>query len=752
MPTSSSTSEITVGSILTSIRRKKTLALTVGLIVFAIAVLAVITMTRRYEATGLIQLQKSSTDPLDLSSMMGGGGAGDAGSDLTASLDLQTQADILRSDTLALRVIHELNLEDNRDFQPSHNPFLYLLSLVTPKGPADVPGRALEDSPARRASAIKIFEDHLNVQVTSGTRLISVSFTNRDPVVAAEVVNHLIQASVDFAFQTRFKATDTASKWLEEQLGTLRQQSQDLQIKVVQLQKESGIYGVEGGLTGGDNSRGEPTTFSPALSDLEYSSTQYSAAQLNRVVKQSIYEVVKTGDAALISQLAGTSMMGSSSQGVVDSLSLIQNLRQQEATLAADVSRDASVYGSAYPKLISERASLKTMQESLQSELQRIVGRAKGDFDVAVKTEAAERSRLDKARQVADVQNDKSIEYALAAKEAEQAQNLYQDLLKRLKEAGITEGLQSSNLAVVDPASPPAKPSTPKVFIILPLSILGGIFLGICAALLADSLDNKIQSAADIESSGAVLVSVLPKATPGQLGSSLTAAEGEFSPFLESLRRLRSNLLLSRGGKPPTVILVTSSNPGEGKSTIALSFASILSHFSSRVLLVEADLRRPVFAKRLEIPSRPGLSELLSDSQLDVEPRKVKGYENLYIVTAGAVPPYPAELLGTPRMEALMRQWREQFDFVVIDSPPVLPVADVHTLANFADATLVVVRAEYTSRIAMRRTHELLTTYAKNRDSVLGMVLNYVEPGSTAYYGYYGTYQSYEYRHTQEKS
>jgi succinoglycan biosynthesis transport protein ExoP len=703
-------------------------------------------MTRRYTASSVIQLEKSSSDSLGLDSLMGAasGGASDA---LSVNIDLQTQANILQSEALALKVVKDLNLEQNEDFKPHFNLIGWVMGLVSPRGPADPPHASLQDSPARRAKVAKAFSNNLKVKVTAGTRLLEVDFTNRDPKVSAAVVNHLVQALIDYTFQTKFTATNQVSQWLEGQLGDLRKQSELLQSRVVALQQGSGIFGV-----GGTDPQGKPVIYSPILDRLQQSTAQLSQAQMNRVLKASVAEVVKTGNAELISQLSGTSIASGSGQGVMNSLALIQNLRLQEATLQAQIDQDASQFGAAYPKLIQERASLSGVQQSLQEEIKRTAERSENDFKVASKAEQGARAAYDNDRVEAEKLNDKSIEYAILSKEADQSQELYQDLLKRLKEAGILEGLHSSNVTVVDQASAPARPSRPQVPLYLALGAGLGIFLGCCVALLVEAVDNKIQGADEVEALQIPLLGISPQIEANKTGSHALMLDSRHadSAFGESVRRLRSGLLISRSGTPPQVLLVSSASPGEGKSTLSLSLAISLSQYEKKVLLVEADMRRPVLCRRLGLQRTDGLSVLLSDREAATAILPAANNPNLYLLPAGPTPPYPAELLGSPRMHTLMDEWRAEFDFIVVDSPPVLPVTDAQLLEEMADATVLLARVGFTTRAALERAYKLLLMHRKDQARpAIGVLLNFVARRSSAYYGYYGYYGGKKYEYQQ---
>ena len=722
-------------------RRRGTLWGT-ALFLFLVSVALCIFLTRRYDATGMFQMQESSADEMDLEDMMSSA-TSSVGSSLTLTTDLQTYANILQSDTLALKVIEDLNLEKNKDFIPIWNPLSWALNLITPQGEPDKPGASLEDSPHRREWVLKVFSKHLEVKVDAGTRLIEVDYENPNPKVAAAVVNELIQGLIDFTFQTKFKATNQAAVWLQGQLDDEQKQVLSLQSQVVAVEKKSDIFGA-----GGTDLEGKPVIFSPALSSLEQSTALLSQAELNRVMKGAIYQIVKTGNAELISQLAGTTMVSQSGVGVSTSLTLIQNLRVQEATLESKIGQETAVYGPNYPALIEDRNSLKSVQRSLQDEIQRMNTRAENDYKIAVQTEDGARTNYEADKSAATKLNDNAIQYTILSQEAEAAETLYQTLLTRLKEAGILDGLNSTNLTGVDIARPPAKPSSPNIPLFLVLGVILGIFFGVCAALLVDAIDNKIQSTEDIENMHIPVLTVVPRMKPDEVGDRRIQIGSAYSPFNEAVRRLRSTLLLSQISAPPKVLLVTSGNTGEGKSTLSLNLAAAFSQLNKTVLLVEADLRRPVLRARMGLKTSSGLSVLLTDESAPFTPESIAEFPNLYFLPAGQVPPFPAELLGSGRLANLVAEWRQKFDFVIIDSPPILPVADAQVLQPLADSTVLLARVGMTSRVALQRAFTILIPHTKDpAHPAIGTVLNAISVRSAAYYGYYGYYgdKKYEY-------
>jgi uncharacterized protein involved in exopolysaccharide biosynthesis len=308
--------ELTIQALLAILRRRRSLIIKTTAACFVLAALFCVFSSRRYSATAEIQVQKSSADGLGLESLMSSAG-GDATDALDANITLQTQANILQSDTLALKVIEDLDLEHTRDFKPRFNPVGWALSFFTPAGPKDPVNAPLEQAPLRRTRALAVFAKNLNVKPVAGTRLIDVTYLSTDPKLAAAVVNHLTQGLVDYTFQTRFNATNEASGWLSAQLQDLKKEAETLQAHVVALQKDSGVYSL------GSDATGKELAYSAILDRLQQSTASLTAATSNRILKGGVYEITRKGDPELISGLAGSSMAGSS-PAVSNSLSLIQ--------------------------------------------------------------------------------------------------------------------------------------------------------------------------------------------------------------------------------------------------------------------------------------------------------------------------------------------------------------------------------------------------------------------------------------------
>ena len=726
--------ELTLRDLLTVFRRRRRVIYGTFLTFVILTAVYCMFCTRRYQATGTVQVQKESADGMGLESLMSG--AGDSASDaLGANINLQTQADILQSDTLALKTIEDLHLEGTKDFQHHWNPVSMVLGLFSPSGIPDAPNTSLEDAPQRRQHVLKVFSKNLKVKPVGGTRLIEIEYQNPDPRLAAAVVNKLTQSLIDYTFQTRYNAATQASGWLSSQMGDLRKSSEDLQARVVDLQKQSGVYSL-----GTTDAQGREQAYSAVLDQLQQAGTATNAAAQNRIIKGAIARAAETGDAEMLSGLAGNTVVGQS-QSVSNSLALIQNLRQQEATQQATLQEMESKFGSGYPKLAEVRGNIAGLNRSIHQEVERIRGRAESDYKVAQQTEAATKQQYDQAKSNADTLNDKAVEYAIVRQEADESRGLYEDLLKRLKEAGVLEGLKSSNITVVDPGRVSARPKKPNVPLYMAIALAGGFFLGCCGALLVDTLDNKISSVAEAEdSTGQSILGALP-AFPFKTMEGISVINEAHSTYAEALRTIRTTLLLSQSEKPPKVLLVTSSIAGEGKSTTSINLAVVLAETERRVLLVDADLRRGTIRSRFELPKGSGLTALLTGLKKDVTIHSVAEMENLDVITAGVIPPNPAELLDSESMRKCLALWREQYDFVIIDGSPLLPVTDSLVLNAQVDATLLLARSRMTEKPQLKRSYQMLT---QNTKHYVGVLLNGINVNDAGYSGYYG-YSSYSY-------
>jgi uncharacterized protein involved in exopolysaccharide biosynthesis/Mrp family chromosome partitioning ATPase len=787
--------EWTVGTLITVLRRRRFLLRPV-IVMLLLGSLYCTLATRRYKATGEIQIQKEAAGAFGLESGVLGRDDNTVSTDsLDYNVTLQTAANILQSNAIALVVIHDLQLEDTHDYFPRHvSPSAAtwinaLLSRVVfwrkPLEPLSIP---LDQAPNRRYKALKIFASHLKVEPVVGTRLIDVSYSDPDPARSAAVVNHMIAELGEFTFQQRFTATMQGSSWLTGRLAELKRQMQELQARAIALQRDTGMFGND-------------ATRNTVLARLDGLNQTLTQAESNRILKEAIDRVAASGDPELISSLGGNSGTGSTSS-TANSLTLVQSLRTQEAGLRAELAEDSVRYGPAYPRLGELQAQLAGVDRSIEEEVHRLGARAHSDYLVAAREEAGARAAFEAQKAAASKLNDSMLAYGLAKQEADSSRAIYENLLSKLKQAGILEGLKASNITVVSLAQvpPPEYPSSPRIPLILAVAVLAGLLLGGALTIFAELTDNKVRSFEGMERMlGIPLIAVLPMIEPpgrsrsgarwllGRSGSAtnpvggwrgeprlpprVAALDQQPSTFAEGLRSLRTALLLSRSGRPPQVVLITSCLEAEGKTTLALNLAALLAQGGSRVLLVDADLRKPTLctwfngssgsggsggssaptprpASTLEPPggqlaSRPGAGDfaglgvaLTSEAAPSVR-RPLEAMPNFAVLCGDEKPPFPSELLSSTRMRSLLDAWKTEYDFIVLDSPPVLPVTDAVLLSQVSDATLLVARHGQTTRQALRRSAEALRKQQPGH-AALGTVLNAVSRGSGDFYEYFG--------------
>jgi capsular exopolysaccharide synthesis family protein len=441
---------------------------------------------------------------------------------------------------------------------------------------------------------------------------------------------------------------------------------------------------------------------------------------------------------------------------------MLGKLREKEADLNTQYAQATTQFGSGYPKVVELNNQLKQVRTEIVAEETRMQHEIRDEYLAAVQRENLLTTAFEQQKQEANQLNESAIEYSVLKRDAESNRQLYQDLLQRLKEAGVSAGLRSSNIRVVDVARTPTSPITPDVPRNIRFGVLLGLACGIGLAFVLESLDTSIRNMEELSA-----ISTLPAlgTIPLQLSSNgslrkrlkMVSAETEKSesPALvtyarpkseaaEAYRALRTSILLSSFGAPPKVILVTSASPQEGKTTISANSALVLAQRGSRVLLIDADLRRPSIDKLFGVRSRGGLSTLISGSD-KVEDVVIPCPEvpNLWILPAGPIPPQPAELLGSTVMKDHIAHWRSFFDHIIIDTPPCLSVTDAVLLSPEADRVILVARSGQTTKAALRRACEMLLQVNAR---VMGIVLNALNRHSAEeYYQYGGRYANHYY-------
>jgi capsular exopolysaccharide synthesis family protein len=565
---------------------------------------------------------------------------------------------------------------------------------------------------------------------------VQISYTHPDPRLATEIVNALVRTFIEENFKTKYEAVTQTSDWLSTELADLQLRVQTSQEKLVRYQKDHSILGVDE----------KQNIVTAKLDELN---KELTSAETDRIQKESNNSLAVNGDPAAFSK---PSHEGASS--------MLQKLREREAELNTQHAQATTQFGSGYPKVIELNNQLKQLRTEIAAEETRMQREIRDEYLAAVRREDLLKTAFNQQKQEANQLNESAIEYSVLKREAESNRQLYQDLLQRLKEAGVSAGLRSSNIRVVDIARVPIQPIKPNVPRNLELGLLLGLGCGIGLAFVLESLDTSIRNMEELSAISTLpglgtiplqlstnghlrkrLKTVSANTEKSELPALVTYARPK-SQAAEAYRSLRTSILLSSYGSPPKVILVTSAMPQEGKTTISANSALVLAQRGSRVLLVDADLRRPGIDKLFGFRSRGGLSSLISGVD-KVEDVVVKFAEvpNLWILPAGPIPPQPAELLGSSVMKDHIAHWRTVFDHIIIDTPPCLSVTDAVLLSPEADRVILVARSGKTSKYALRRACDLLLQVNAR---VMGIVLNALNTRSAEGY-YYGRYSNHYY-------
>src|SRR5712692_9645231 len=698
-------------------------------IIFGVVAIATLRSTRIYDAGGSISIGK--VDPM----MFNLKESANSSVDYYDSTDLETEASILRSDLLALQVIRQLNLDKRPEFGGSVETPTTSLGLTTDE---------LQPDSDRTSASLGAFKGSLRVSVRPNNRIIDIHYRSADKDLAARVVNTLIHTYIEQNFKTRFESTMQASDWLSKQLVDLQIKVETSQEKLVKYQKEHEILGID-----------EKQNITTAK--LDELNKELTAAESDRMQREAVYRQTQSNDpeavaAAIIADTAG----GGTGAGSV----LLDKLREQQAGLKIQVAELSTQCGPSYPKVAQLNNQLKEIDRQLQSETNKAVDHLKGQYLAALQRENMLRGSFEKQKQEANKLNESAIEYSILKRDLDSNRTLYEGLLEKLKEAGVTAGLRSNNFRIIDAARVPTSPSEPNIPRNLSFALVLGVISGVGLAFLLENMDNTVRTPEQAQAiSGLPSLGMIPlgskSANHGATGKrlALTASKEVVetvtlvrpqSQMAESYRALRTSLLLSNLGAPPKVIMVTSARPQEGKTTTSINSAIVLAQKGVRVLLVDADLRRPSIHKTLGMGPRSGLSNVLTGSatvQQTITTSPI--LPNLFIMPAGTPPPNPAELLASSHMKDLLAELREQFDHIVIDTPPTLPVTDAVVLSPRADATILVIRSGQTTKQALRRARDILMQVNAH---VAGVLLNAVDLTSPDYYYYYeyqGKYSQY---------
>jgi capsular exopolysaccharide synthesis family protein len=728
------------------------------LVCMLLAIVATLMMKPTYEATATIELNKGSSGSLDLGlgDMLPQGLTGGAETLLT---DMQTETAILQSDSLAMAVIEKLKLASQPQFAAKGG---------AAREEESEQGLPLERSPRTRTRLLKLFGKYLKVQATHGTRLIRVTYKSHDQEQAAQIANALIDAYKSQYLQSHYNATTETSDWLTKQLSDLKANVEASEQKLTDFEKETGILSLNMMMPtdSGKGSNGEGGEIhSVIIQKLDALNNELTEAEANRIEKEAIYRLVQTGNEDVIIGLASDSLAQQGRSMVLTQgggVSNLQQLRQQQSLLKVNLAEVSATYGENNRHLKDIQSQIHALDEQIREELQAITKRAQADFQLAEQTEGEIHRQFDQQQTAASKLNEKAVQFAVLSQEAYSRKRLYEDLYTKLQEANVSAGIKATNITIVDPARSQSVPVSPKFINNVALGMLAGIFVGLAIAYTADSFDRTLRGPLEVEEITQIpVIGVIPsfeesdKAYGSQRRKGRNKEATENAPAqnsvwvlthpesaaAEAFRALRTSIMLSRAGGGPKTILVTSCIPGEGKTTVTSNLAVAFAQHDKKVIIVEADMRRPRMTHAFNVSNIVGLSNVLAGTHTSDE-AIVRGVQvpTLDVLPAGPHPPMPSEILGSTAFAELVQQLRARYDIVLIDSPPALLVTDAVSISTKSDATVWVALAGVVTRPQLARAADLIE---RNGMPVIGFIVNGMTR-SVAGYGY-GYGYGYEY-------
>jgi len=645
----------------------------------------------------------------------------------------ETQYLLLKSKALAKQVVDKLNLAQHPEYNPEdQTPGIFdrIKSGITgtisgaingvknlfirpeaDTGPG--PDDLYISEMTEQNNLVNAFVGGLTITPVGNSRLVDISFEAHDRRLAADAVNTLADTFIEWLLNRKLDATKQGRDFLKKQIEQAQSNLEQSEARLNEFAKNNDIVSL----------------------DQKMNITYHTFAELNdalakaetqRIEKESLYKHVMAGN------------IGSLPLVVNDPY--IQNLKAEHAMAKSEYSQMSATFKSGYPKLKELGAKVSELQRKIDEAEGSIANSVKSDYEAALKKEETLRDSYGKQKVLASALNDKSIEYNILQREIESNETIYNTLLQRLKETEVSSAIKASNIQVVDYAQIPLFPFKPNVTLNLLFACIIGLGGGVLIAFIIEYFDNTIKSPEEIRDKMKypVLGGVFEAKQADSLASPVekTFLMDPRSHIAEAFRTIRTSLLLSTPGKPPRSILVTSCFPAEGKTTVSINLASSFAQAGSKVLLLEADLRRPRIGNVLG-NNGYGLSSYLTGNAALGDVITHGEIPNMYVLPVGSIPINPAELLGSSQMKDLMDTLTQEYDYIIVDGPPALGFVDSHILSSLVDGVAVVVRAGKTPRTSIR---DLIDKLWNLRANFLGVIVNGVELNQNSYY-----YKSYNY-------
>ncbi len=700
--------ETHLGDYMRVVYKRRWLAATTLFLVVVTAIVYTFTATPVYEARAQLLIEVENPNVVSFKEVIE--------QDKATSDYYQTQYRILQSRTLARRTLSKLNLWGQ--FQPvpgAKSRFsvgtiiegsLGVARLFTSAPRVEPPA---DNETTVQSRAIDQFLANLTIAPVRNSRLVDVKYASAYPELAAAVANTTTAMYIEQSLEFKYTSSREASDWLGQRLGEQRKQVESTEAALQRYREQNDALSLEE----------RQNIVVQKLADLNAAVTR---AKTERIQKEAAYGQIRMIQSDRTALDTVPSILAN--QFVQQQKSELADLQRQQAQLSDKL-------GEKHPDMVKNRHAIQTAEAKIQGEIAKVVESMKHDYQTALAQEQSLMHALDQQKEDALALNRKGIGYGALQRDAASNRQIFEALMQRTKETGISGALKTSNIRVVDNAETPRVPASPNKVANMMLALIGGSVLAIALVFFFEYADNRIKSPNEIKAHlGLPFLGMIPGVTDEIEGTPLLD-NGVNAGFAEAFRMVRTNLVFSSVDAGSQTICITSSGPGEGKTLVGSNIAVALGQTGQRVLLIDADMRRPRVHEVFEMPQEPGLSNLLVGDTKTADAVKQTRSKGLWVLPAGRIPPNPAELLGSTRFKDFVTTVSQHFDWVVIDSPPVMAVADAAVIANIVSGVVFVVGAEMTSRTVARTAVEQL---ANARGRVIGAVLNRVDLDNNAYY------------------
>ncbi|WP_339685736.1 polysaccharide biosynthesis tyrosine autokinase [uncultured Pseudoalteromonas sp.] len=718
---------IDLSTYLNVIKRSKWQILGFATVITLLAIMVTLTLIPKYNATATLLIEAEQTKAVSFEEVYG--------LDSTKKEYYLTQFEVIKSDRIAREVITKLDLKSHVDF--IHKPSFLDEITITIKGFFPFLNKKEQkqfsvDEQAQRAmlGLLSAFKSRLSVDPIRQTQLVRISFESSDPKLAALVANTVGEVYIDNQMRAKMGITQQASAWLNTRLSQLRIQLDSSEVRLQEYRESQQLVDIEGiaGLI---------------TQELEQMSKQLVDARSARNNLQSINRVINEYGNDNIELLG--------SMPEITSHKVIQDVKREVILVERKVSELAQVYGAKHPKMISAKAELSTVKVNLNKQIKGLITGIEKELNRITRTVKALESDLAKIRAEYQDITRKETQYNQLKREVETNRNIFNTFLSRSKETEVTSDFSSAAARFTDYAYAPINPSKPNKKLIVVLAFVASFSFAIVMSFIFDALNDTIKTKNDVESKVAQrMLGLLPHVnTPKKSKFPIHAyLEEHYRRFAESVRTFRTSLLLTQLERDHQVIAVTSSAPGEGKTTTSANLAMSLAQMG-KVLLIDADLRKPSIAKRFDIPVfHPGLSNLIIGTEQFSECVHLDERSGVAIMPSGQVPSNPLELLSNAKFDELLKVLKTKYDHIIIDTPPTQAVSDALVIAQSADSVIYVIRADITRIKPIKAGLERLFEVKAH---VAGVVLNQVDMSKLNDSNNYGYYDYYDYSQSPEK-